>query len=148
VPWLAATPVVLAALGLTAISMPSFGAGSVTTERQYAALDRTLATAGIGVRDTAATGPVITNFPIWHAEAYGARALALPNETPADVVDLARTFGARYLVLWGDDHGDWPDVLASGDADAACFEALPLAPATASDAADLAHTHVYRLVCR
>ena len=41
------------------------------------------------------TGPTITDFPIWLAAATGTRALALPAESPASVVDLARTFGGN-----------------------------------------------------
>ena len=40
----------------------------------------------------ASAGPVITNFPIWLAETQRIPALALPNEPPTDVLDLARSF--------------------------------------------------------
>ena len=46
-------------------------------------------------------GPVITDFPIWFAEATRHHALALPNEPPESILDLARSFDppARLLVV-------------------------------------------------
>jgi hypothetical protein len=69
---------------------------------------------------------VISNFPIWLAETQGVPGLALPNEPPSDVLDLARTFDARLVVLAAAQHGQWPAVLAGGAADAACFRELDL----------------------
>ena len=47
------------------------------------------------VRSTRSAGPVIANFPIWLAEADRIPSLALPDETPTDVLDLAASFPAR-----------------------------------------------------
>ena len=45
----------------------------------------------------ASAGPVITNFPIWMAETQRIPTLALPNEPPADVLDMARSFDGHPL---------------------------------------------------
>ena len=48
--------------------------------------------AAVGRPLDATPGPVITNFPIWLAETQRIPSLALPDEPPADVLDLARRF--------------------------------------------------------
>ena len=50
---------------------------------------------------------MISNHPIWVAEANRVRALALPDEPVSRVLEIARTFGARYVVLDGST-GRWP----------------------------------------
>jgi len=131
VAWLGTTLGVAGCLLFTAALMPSFGAGSAATARTYAALERALA-AVQGPSD----GPVITDFPIWLADATGVRSLALPNESPSSVVSLARAFpGTRLLVLVDRERGIWPDVLSSGDPAAACLQGLDLP--TSADAADV-----------
>ncbi len=145
VAWLGPALTLFAASVFTVALVPSFGAGSRDTERLYEALGRQLAAAGTPVEQM---GPVITNFPIWWAEVYRARALALPDESPADVLDLADHFGARYLVLFGEEHGRWPAVLESGESGADCFSEIELPTALEpDDARALEHTHVYRLAC-
>jgi hypothetical protein len=85
--------------------------------------------------------PVIANHPIWVAEASGYRALALPDEPVASVLDLARTFGASIVVLDGA-HDRWPGLLAS-DPDARCLAPLAL-PATDGPGAAL---RAWRVTC-
>ena len=72
--------------------LPSFGGGARATERQYDVLARQMAAIGAPLDDTA---PVIHDFPIWLAETARVRSLALPDESPSDVLDLANQFGAR-----------------------------------------------------
>ena len=76
---------------------------------------------------------MITNFPIWLAYATDAPALALPDEPPAAVLDLAAAFpGTRFLVILGDEHGRWPAVLTAEpttDAGRRCFQPVDLAAA-------------------
>ena len=55
------------------------------------------------------------DFPIWLAETERVPTLALPNETPADVLDLASHFGAKWLIVGKTDHGQWPAVLDGPD---------------------------------
>ena len=77
-----------------------------------------------------------------------ARALALPNESPESVLDLARTFGSRLLVVVGDQHGDWPAVLDSGGPGADCFSEVALPPPTDPAKAEaLDEIRVFEVVC-
>ncbi len=80
------------------VSIPAYGGQAADVRAAYEALPARLASAGAPV-DAAA--PVIANHPIWVAEAGGVRALALPDESVASVLDLARTFGARIVVVDG-----------------------------------------------
>jgi hypothetical protein len=107
------------------VFIPAYGADSRATEVQYAAIERHLAQAGEPIETG---GPVITNFPIWLSEATGAQALALPGETPQDVLDLATRFGARRLIVIGGEHAGWPDVLDGDAAGAECFEEINIQP--------------------
>jgi hypothetical protein len=67
----------------------------------------------------------------------------LPNETPADVADLAATFGAEILIVDGE-HGAWPAVLDTGVPGAACFVPLALEPPAGGVTDDF---RVFRVAC-
>ena len=114
--------------------------------RRYAALQPALLASGI--TNAELSGPVVTDFPIWYAEGTRHPALALPDESPADVLALARRFGASLMVLSDEAHGQWPAVLDAGGPDAACFQEvilrLPDDPAAHSA---LAGTRAYRIRC-
>ncbi len=74
--------------------------------------------------------------------------LALPAEAPGDVLDLAATFGARWVVLT-DPETPWPanEALRTDEA-FACFEPVALpSPADPADAALLAELRVFRIGC-
>lgn len=144
VAWLGATLGIAGSILFTAVLLPTFGTGSRDTAAQYEELSRRMAEIDHPLDATA--GPVISNFPIWLAESQRIPALALPNEPPTDVLDLARTFEARLLVLVND-HGQWPAVLASGAADADCFRELLLGAGPAGRTDPLANVHVYEIVC-
>ena len=64
----------------------------------------------------ASAGPIISNFPIWMAETQRTPALALPDEPPRDVLDLANDprFGARLVVLIDADSPRWPHDIDAG----------------------------------
>ncbi|MDP9482748.1 MAG: glycosyltransferase family 39 protein, partial [Chloroflexota bacterium] len=87
--WLTAAMGVGVSLLFSAAFMPTFGTGSRGTAAIYQELGSRMAAAGHPLDRTA--GPVITNFPIWLAETQRVSTLALPDETPEDVLDLART---------------------------------------------------------
>jgi hypothetical protein len=60
------------------------------------------------------------------------------------VLDLARTFGARLLVVSTDaDRGRWPAVLDGGGAAAACFIPVPAATVPSGSG----EVRVYRIAC-
>ena len=128
------------------VFVPAYGRDAEVAEAQYAAIERRFQELG---QPLAQGGPVITNFPIWLADATGARALALPAESPPDVLDLARHFpGTTRLIVIGDEHEEWPDVLDRPGPGVECFEELDLrAPAGHPDSAALAGVRAFRLIC-
>jgi hypothetical protein len=145
VAWLGPALTISGAVLFTAVLLPSFGSQSRATEARYEALAAQMAVAGIPL---GSNGPVITDFPIWLAAATDVEALALPAESPASVADLARTFGARTLIISGDDHGGWPGVLGTSAPSSSCFEPVDIGvPADPGEAAALNGTRVYRIVC-
>jgi hypothetical protein len=145
VAWLAPTLTISGALLFTVVVFPSFGGNSQGVANRFAAIDEQMAAAGMPLANA---GPVITDFPIWLAESTDAKALALPAETPEQVLDLARFFDARLLIIGGGDHGGWPAVLDSGAPGASCFERLELRPPTDPGLATaIADTRVYRVSC-
>jgi hypothetical protein len=147
VAWLAPALTISGALLFSAIVLPSFGTGSVGTERTFEALKARLAEAGMGPA-TGATDPIITDAPIWLPYVVGGTGLALPFESPTSVLDLARHFHASIVVVVTGDH-PFPGLVAAGGTDAACFEPVDMgAPADPSVATALAHVHVYRIVCQ
>jgi hypothetical protein len=145
VAWLAPALTISGAMLFTVVLFPSFGGNSASVAARYEALTTQLAAAGAPL---GADGPTITDFPIWLAMATDTRSLALPAESPASVLDLARTFGARSLVISSDDHGGWPAVLADGSMDSQCFAPVAIGtPADPASARALEGTRVWRIVC-
>jgi hypothetical protein len=147
VAWLGAALTVSASLLFLAAptGMPFVGGQSRALATRYAAIDVALAAMG---RPAAEQGPIITNFPIWLGVATGAHALALPDEPPDSVADLATHFDSRLLVMVGDEHGQWPGVLDEGGPNAACFHELDVpAPADAKQAEALREIRVFEVAC-
>jgi hypothetical protein len=153
VAWLGPTLTVAAAV-LFSLTLVGYGQAASDVERRYAALGAQMAAIGRPLDATA--GPVIADFAIWLAEALPIRTLALPDETPLDVLDLAAAFpGTRYLVITtspenhGRDHGRWPGILATDAPGAACFSEVDLGlPADPASAGAFAGTHVFEIGCR
>jgi hypothetical protein len=126
------------ALLFLGLGIPAYGDNAAATEARYAALTARFAAGGDPL-DPAV--PVIANHPIWVAEANRIRALALPDEPISSALEIARTFGARYVVLDGE-AGGWPARLAT-DPDARCLTRVSLPGAgTAPDPFT-----VYRIAC-
>ena len=71
---------------------------------------------------------VITDHPMWVAEAADVRTAALPDEPVAPVADLADRLGARWLLVL-DERGDYPDGLLANPSP--CLEAVPFEAAGA-----------------
>jgi 4-amino-4-deoxy-L-arabinose transferase-like glycosyltransferase len=93
--WMAPAALISLAVVMTCFQVFAAGGQAMQRERQIAA-------AGAVVRqiepvDTAT--PVITDRPIWLSDSLGVPTLALPVESPASVLDLARTFGAAAVVV-------------------------------------------------
>jgi len=146
VAWLGALLGIFASLLFSVAVLPSFGIGSRDTADLYDQLDQRMAAVGHPLDPSA--GPVISNFPIWMAESQRIPALALPDEPPADVLDLAAAFpGTRYLVLINPEGEHWPADLASGAPGAECFDPIDLGPWTGPDDDPLAETTVYEIGC-
>jgi hypothetical protein len=145
VAWLGALLAVGWSLLFSAALLPSVGGSSAETARTYRVLAQQLAAAGAPLDGAT---PVITDFPIWLAESQRVPALALPNESPSSVADLARHFNAQLLVLASPERGVWPAVLTGGDPAAACFHELALAtPGDAADAAAVHDVRAWRIAC-
>ncbi len=151
VAWLGAAFAISASLLFTVVVLPSEGQTGRETAARYAALPPALAAAGTPLE--AEPGPVITDFPIWFAEETRHRAIALPNEPPDAILDLARSFDppARLLVVEASNTGLWPAVILAGGPDAACFVPLELPPSTGSsespDGDALANVLAFRIRC-
>ena len=145
VAWLGGLLGVFASALFSIALLPSFGTGARATETQYQALAEAMAAIGAPLDGSA---PVIHDFPIWLAETAGVPALALPHELPADVLDLASRFGARWLIISSGEGGLWPAILDGPDPDARCFEEVGLpVPADRAMADAIAGTRVFRITC-
>ncbi len=133
VAWLGPALTVFGGLLFTLAVLPAFGADSRATEVRYTELRTRLASAGLPL---SADEPVITNFPIWLSETADVPALALPDEPPGSVVDLARSFsGTRLLVVEGTEHRHWPADLDAGSPGSECFREVDLPPLPTSGGA-------------
>jgi hypothetical protein len=147
VAWLGPTLTIASAL-LFSMALSGYSHQSVEVARRYEVLADRMAALGRPLDATA--GPVVTDFPIWLAEARRIPTLALPDEAPSDVVGLAAAFpGTRYLVMSDDQHGQWPAILASAAPDVGCFHELDLgaAPTDPADTRAMAKTRVFEIGC-
>ncbi len=145
VAWLGAVLGVAGSILFSTVFMTLFGTGSRETAMQYEELGRRMAAIGEPLNQR--ERPVISSNPIWVAETQRASALALPNELPADVVDLAATFRARLLILIGNEHGHWPAILQSGVEGVDCFRQLDLGAGPRDGPDPLADVRVYMIAC-
>jgi hypothetical protein len=141
VAWLGPLFAGFAALLFMSGGIPSYAAQARGIQSQYAALTERFAAFGDPLDPSV---PVIANHPIWVAEANRTRALALPDEPVSSVLEIARTFGARYVVLDGT-NGSWPARLAT-DPDARCLAPVVLPSATGVPTGTADFT-VYRIAC-
>ncbi len=148
VAWLGGALGVFGSVLFSVALLPSFGDGSHSTADQYRELARRMAAVGHPL--DASAGPIITNFPIWLAETPGVRALALPAESPSDVVDLASDpafAGTRLLIVIGHDHGGWPAVLDRPGPAVDCFHELSLGAGPSGVTDPLADVRVFEVAC-
>ncbi len=148
VAWIGVVAAVGASAVFSAALLPATAQQAASTTRTYAVLGQDLRALGAPLGLGSDSAPLITDFPIWAAEALRTRALGLPDESPASVADLAKRFGAHWLVLVGPDHGRWPQVLDTSVPGAACFTLTPLpTPADPADAAAMDGVRLYKIGC-
>lgn len=136
VAWLGPALTIAAGLLMTVVILPTEGQSGRNAAAHFAALPSALEAAGVPL---SATGPVITDTPIWFAEETGHQTLALPDEPPASVLDLAHHFGAALLIVQADSGGQWPEVAGSNAAGASCFSPVSVP--------NLAGVAVFRITC-
>jgi hypothetical protein len=146
VAWTGAVLAVGGSLLFSIALLPTVATGARGTALTYRVLAREMAAIGAPLDGST---PVIHDFPIWLAEAERIPTLALPDETPADVLDLAREFGAEWLIVGKDDHGAWPGILdTSADPAAACFREVRLAvPEDPDEALAMEDIRAWRIAC-
>jgi hypothetical protein len=131
VAWLGPAFAIAGSLLLSVMLLLDDGRTSRAQGEQYAAIAAAFSgvTAdGAGVNLAAEPGPVITDFPIWFAEATRHHTLALPSESIDSVLDLAGSFDppARYLVVDAGNEGVFPATILNGDPRADCFVPVEL----------------------
>ncbi len=146
VAWLGPALAVAVALPLLAVQVVALGRTARDVQALYQALPAAMARAGVPL---AGAGPIVSDHPIWLAELAGVRTLALPEESPQSVLDLAHRFGAT-LVVQTDDRRQWPAVLGSDQTGARCFKELHLTDDlghTPEEGTPLGQIHVFRIVC-
>ena len=121
--WMAPAALVALAVTMTAFQLLSAGAQAKQRDRQVAAAAAVVSHALAPDGST----PIITDHPIWLSDALGVPALALPDEDAASVVDLARAFGARAVVILDSDVRNPAALAADGSG---CLEPLPVSTLT------------------
>lgn len=153
VAWLGPAFAIAGCLLFSAVILPGDGVGARSTGERYAAIaaafdGSTPGGAPSGIDLAAEPGPVISDFPIWLAEATRHHTLALPNESPASILDLARSFDppARLLVVDAGNTGIWPAAILSGAPDSECFVPIELPDLPAYPGA-LADVLAFRIRC-
>ena len=149
VAWLGPAFALFGSVVFSIVLLGAFGRGSADERDRWEAISHALPAAGFALGP--GEGPILTDFPIWLADTTGNRALALPEESPAAVVELARAFlGTRAVVVLDDPDGEriWPAVLDAGGPGSECFEEVRLGrlPVPALDAA-LEGTRLFRINC-
>ena len=146
VAWLGPAFAIATLLPLTAVSVATVSGEARDVATDYELLPVVMERAGVPLADA---GPVITNFPVWLAESQRVPALALPEETPASVLDLARRFGSHLLLLRTGDDRAWPAILGTDAEYGRCFQEVPLAGPSVNDPRPLSagRFRVYRIVC-
>lgn len=126
VAWLGPAFAIAGCLLFSGVLLTSDGEVARATRVRYEALARALEDGGAGIVLSEEPGPIITDFPIWLAEATRHATLALPNEPVESVRSLASAFDppARLLIVDAGNDGVWPAAILSGAPGSECF--LPL----------------------
>ena len=148
VAWLGPALAIAVAIPLLFVSVISIDRSADETLARYDTLPAALQRAGVPLE---AGSPIITDNPIWLAQAEHVTALALPDESPEAVLALARRFDARLLIVATDDAGrQWPAILQTGGNAAACFQKVDLTDIDGKslpDGSPLSQIRVFRIAC-
>ena len=148
VAWLGPAFAIAVAIPICGLSIYAVARSSSDTQTHYRDLTAALDRSGV---DLDAEGPVIANFPVWLSESARVPTIALPDESPAAVLDLAHRFGSKLVVIELPDEGrHWPEALRNGSAGANCYSEVQLTDTSGSAPAEgtsLARFHVFRIVC-
>ncbi len=113
--WLAPAALALATLPIVALALVGAAHAALTDAARMRSLAAALPP------DSA---PIVTDRPVWLAEATGRSALALPDESLDALAQLVHRFGAGAVVVT-EPRGDYPAALRQPNA-AACFTQLNL----------------------
>ena len=146
VAWIGPGLAIATILPLCAVTVLSMSRQSDDVRARYGDLPAAMARAGVPL-ETA--GPIITDNPIWLAEAARVPTLALPQESPEAVLALAHRFGVQILVV-REDGRKWPAILVDGGTAALCFQEVPLSDNSGRKVeagSALAEIHVFQIVC-
>ena len=148
VAWLGPAFAIAGCLLFSAVLLPGDGRIAHQTGTRYAELAAALADGRAGVVLADEPGPVMTDFPIWFAEATRHHTIALPNESVESILDLARSFDppARLLVVDAANGGLWPAAILDGGPGSECFVPLNLPDPPANPGA-LDGVLVFRIRC-
>jgi hypothetical protein len=128
VAWLGPAFAIAGCLLFTAVVLPQDGRGGRDTAARYAALAAALEDGSSGIVLSREPGPVMSDFPIWLAEATRHPTIALPNEPPESILDLARAFDppARLMIVNAENTGIWPAAILDGVPRSDCFVPVEL----------------------
>ena len=148
VAWLGPTFAIAGCLLFSGVLLADDGRAARDIGAKYEALAAALVDPSFAAPLDTEPGPIITDFPIWLAEATRHHAIALPNEPPNSILDLAHTFDppARLLIVDAGNTGIWPAVIFSGAPGSECFVPLDL-PAVAGHPGALDDVLVFRIRC-
>ena len=147
VAWLGPAFAVAAVVPLCFVIMTEITHQANDVRGRYEALPAAMARAGVPLDGSS---PVITDHPIWLAETTRVPSLALPEESPDSILDLARHFGAKLVIVDSAGEREWPGILSQGGTAAKCFQEVPLTDILGSGpekGSILSRIHVFRIVC-
>ena len=148
VAWLGPAFALAGCLLFSAVILPPEGRAARDSAAHYAALASAMSDPSFEMPLGSEPGPVITDFPIWFAEATRHRALGLPNESIESILDLARSFDppAQLLVVDAANGGTFPAAILTGQPGSECFVPLQLPDPPDSPGA-LDDVLVFRIRC-
>jgi nucleotide-binding universal stress UspA family protein len=147
VAWIGPACALAAILPLSVITVGGMARQADDVQNRYEALTAAMDRAGLPL---SGAGPIITDNPIWLAEAARVPAIALPEESPEAVLAVARRFDAELLIVKSDGHGPWPEILGRGGPSAQCFKKVPLTDSSGGEPVEsspLAQMRVFRIDC-